>query len=245
MLSSNRSAHNPGTEGGKSGRRVGTRGCEFNKCQGETKKVELPLLKDSDCAPWYSALNFVCVYRPRLRSSERSSRSVSKGIGMEKRVGEMIVLSVLLILSGSAQAATTDCSSALTSLATCLPYVIGSVSSPSQDCCSALPGVIKATPVCLCQLLGYGSDPSTTVPSSFNQTLATQLPTLCNVSANEDRCPALVAGTPIEAPGASGPAPPPSAGGPGGPPSSAASLLSSLTIVLGCVAVAFFASPLL
>lgn len=94
---------------------------------------------------------------------------------------------------------TVDCSNEFTSLQSCFAYVTGNdTTPPSASCCSALGTVVTNKPVCLCQLLqtvGSG-DPTT---SGINATRALDLPSVCKVTADVSKCPALL-GQPVASP---------------------------------------------
>ncbi|KAL2649472.1 hypothetical protein R1flu_017600 [Riccia fluitans] len=164
---------------------------------------------------------------------------------MARGMGALLVLSVIFVLSGSGEAqspATSDCTPSLVKLAPCLQFVQGKQDLPPDTCCTALGSIVASAPACLCILIGYGdSKQSFPVPQGFNQTLAKELPGLCKVSANEEKCPALVGGAPMASPPvAMGPAPPPTAGGPS--TNKGSSLVFSLTLLVSCIAAALFHS---
>ncbi|KAL3701453.1 hypothetical protein R1sor_019475 [Riccia sorocarpa] len=161
---------------------------------------------------------------------------------MAGRMVALLALSMILGLSGFGNAQTisaADCTPSLVQIAPCLSFVQGKSQTPSEPCCTALGGVITNNPTCLCYLIGYGGSKNAP-PATFNQTLAKELPSMCNLSANEEKCPALVGGAPLPSPPvASGPAPPPTAGGQG---SSATSVVASVSLLLSCAAAALFHS---
>ncbi|CAA7043184.1 unnamed protein product [Microthlaspi erraticum] len=81
---------------------------------------------------------------------------------------------------------TATCSSMLLSLAPCGPFVQGFVQLPAQPCCDGLNQIYSQQPTCLCQFLNNTSALSPAFP--INQTLALQLPPLCNIPANSSSC---------------------------------------------------------
>ncbi|CAH8359382.1 unnamed protein product [Eruca vesicaria subsp. sativa] len=81
---------------------------------------------------------------------------------------------------------TATCSSMLLSLAPCGPFVQGFVQLPAQPCCDSLNQIYSQQPTCLCLLLNNTSTLSPAFP--INQTLALQLPPLCNLPANSSSC---------------------------------------------------------
>ncbi|KAJ4769693.1 Bifunctional inhibitor/lipid-transfer protein/seed storage 2S albumin superfamily protein [Rhynchospora pubera] len=72
-------------------------------------------------------------------------------------------------------------SSAVTSLAPCLGYLMGSSSSPSTACCSLISSLLSSQSPCLCSMLQGGLNPLGFV---FNQTQAISLPSICNMPSN-------------------------------------------------------------
>ncbi|XP_072957614.1 non-specific lipid transfer protein GPI-anchored 5-like [Typha angustifolia] len=96
--------------------------------------------------------------------------------------GILVCLVAVIALTLSAYGAsgqTSNCTSAIISLAPCLNYITGNSSTPSSSCCSQLATVVQFEPLCLCPVLNGGL-------SSFgitvNQTLALALPGACKVS---------------------------------------------------------------
>ncbi|KAH0875836.1 hypothetical protein HID58_073198 [Brassica napus] len=81
---------------------------------------------------------------------------------------------------------TATCSSMLLSLAPCGPFVQGFVQLPAQPCCDGLNQIYSQQPTCLCLFLNNTSTLSPAFP--INQTLALQLPPLCNIPANSSSC---------------------------------------------------------
>ncbi|VVA95206.1 unnamed protein product [Arabis nemorensis] len=101
---------------------------------------------------------------------------------------------------------TATCASRLLSLAPCGPFVQGFVQLPAQTCCDGLNQIYSQEPTCLCLFLNNTSTLSPAFP--INQTLALQLPPLCNIPANSSSCSSSPGG---EAPSVSSSvAPPPS-----------------------------------
>ncbi|KFK41828.1 hypothetical protein AALP_AA2G176700 [Arabis alpina] len=81
---------------------------------------------------------------------------------------------------------TATCASRLLSLAPCGPFVQGFVQLPAQSCCDGLNQIYSQEPTCLCLFLNNTSNLSPAFP--INQTLALQLPPLCNIPANSSTC---------------------------------------------------------
>lgn len=73
-----------------------------------------------------------------------------------------------------------DCTSALLSLADCLPFVEegSKVTKPEQQCCSGLKKVVKKEVACLCEAFKGSSN----FGVSINMTKALTLPSACGVS---------------------------------------------------------------
>ncbi|KAF5733994.1 putative Bifunctional inhibitor/lipid-transfer protein/seed storage 2S albumin superfamily protein [Tripterygium wilfordii] len=71
----------------------------------------------------------------------------------------------------------TNCASRLLPLTPCAPFVQGTAPLPEQSCCDNLSLLYSHQPSCLCLLLGDAA--TNTFP--INQTLALQLPVLCNI----------------------------------------------------------------
>ncbi|EOA34395.1 hypothetical protein CARUB_v10021923mg [Capsella rubella] len=78
------------------------------------------------------------------------------------------------------------CASRLLSLAPCGPFVQGFVQLPAQPCCDSLNQIYSQEATCLCLFLNNTSTLSPAFP--INQTLALQLPPLCNIPANSSSC---------------------------------------------------------
>ncbi|KAI3783053.1 hypothetical protein L2E82_13115 [Cichorium intybus] len=89
-----------------------------------------------------------------------------------------IVLVVMVMVWGGAQAQSSTCTNTLMGLASCLNFVTGNSSTPSPSCCSQLSTVVQSQPRCLCSLLN-GNAPNIGV--TINQTLALNLPGACKV----------------------------------------------------------------
>ncbi|CAN8234945.1 unnamed protein product [Cochlearia groenlandica] len=101
----------------------------------------------------------------------------------------LISLSPIFLRLAFAQAqggTTATCASMLLSLAPCGPFVQGFVQLPAQPCCDGLNQIYSQEPTCLCLFLNNTSNLSPAFP--INQTLALQLPPLCNVPANSSTC---------------------------------------------------------
>ncbi|CAA3028427.1 non-specific lipid-transfer protein-like protein At2g13820 [Olea europaea var. sylvestris] len=89
----------------------------------------------------------------------------------------ILVLSFTL-LGGSMAQSSTNCTSTLMTLSSCLSYVTGNSSTPSSSCCSSLGNVVQSQPRCLCPLLnGAGLS----FGLNINQTYALALPSACSV----------------------------------------------------------------
>lgn len=109
----------------------------------------------------------------------------------------MCISAMMLVIAQPASPAAADCSVPFSNLAPCLDYVnSNSSATPSQSCCTAFATTQAQQPVCLCQLQQAFADP-TTAPG--NITRAAAIPTLCKVTVDYTKCPALL-GTPIPAP---------------------------------------------
>jgi hypothetical protein len=72
-------------------------------------------------------------------------------------------------------------SSAVTSLAPCVGYLIGNTSSPSTGCCDLISSLLTSQSPCLCSMLKSGLGPLGFV---FSQTQAMSLPSVCNMPTN-------------------------------------------------------------
>ncbi|KAF3325184.1 Bifunctional inhibitor/lipid-transfer protein/seed storage 2S albumin superfamily protein [Carex littledalei] len=72
-------------------------------------------------------------------------------------------------------------SSAVTSLAPCVGYLIGNTSAPSTGCCDLVSSLLTSQTPCLCSMLKSGLGPLGFV---FNQTQAMTLPSICNMPTN-------------------------------------------------------------
>ncbi|XP_009106045.1 protein YLS3 [Brassica rapa] len=95
-------------------------------------------------------------------------------------------ISLQLVFAQVPGTTTATCSSMLLSLAPCGPFVQGFVQLPAQPCCDGLNQIYSQQPTCLCLFLNNTSTLSPAFP--INQTLALQLPPLCNVPANASSC---------------------------------------------------------
>ncbi|KAL9311668.1 putative bifunctional inhibitor/plant lipid transfer protein/seed storage helical [Arabidopsis thaliana] len=116
----------------------------------------------------------------------------------------LISLSAFFLRMVLAQVPAT-CASRLLSLAPCGPFVQGFALLPAQPCCDSLNQIYSQEATCLCLFLNNTSTLSPAFP--INQTLALQLPPLCNIPANSSTC----SSSPGEAPSdSSSVAPPPS-----------------------------------
>ncbi|XP_024007783.1 protein YLS3 [Eutrema salsugineum] len=95
-------------------------------------------------------------------------------------------LTFLQVVLAQVPGTTATCASMLLSLAPCGPFVQGFVQLPAQPCCDGLNQVYSQDPTCLCLLLNNTSTLSPAFP--INQTLALQLPPLCNMPASSSSC---------------------------------------------------------
>ncbi|CAJ2657107.1 unnamed protein product [Trifolium pratense] len=84
-----------------------------------------------------------------------------------------------------------ECTSQLTGLASCLPYVEGQGKSPAPDCCGGLKTLLKTNKKCLCLIIKDRNDPDLG-GIVINVTLALNLPTVCNAPVNISKCPELL-----------------------------------------------------
>ncbi|ESQ39060.1 hypothetical protein EUTSA_v10001638mg [Eutrema salsugineum] len=83
-----------------------------------------------------------------------------------------------------------ECTEQLVGMATCLPYVQGQAKSPTPDCCSGLKQVINSDKKCLCVIIQDRNDPD--LGLQINVSLALALPSVCHVTADVTKCPALL-----------------------------------------------------
>ncbi|ESQ39059.1 hypothetical protein EUTSA_v10001634mg [Eutrema salsugineum] len=83
-----------------------------------------------------------------------------------------------------------ECTEQLVGLATCLPYVQEQAKSPTPDCCSGLKQVINSDKKCLCVIIQDRNDPD--LGLKINVSLALALPSVCHVTADVTKCPALL-----------------------------------------------------
>jgi hypothetical protein len=110
-----------------------------------------------------------------------------------------VVAPALSPVSEGPTGADVDCSTSITELQTCLPYVQISTGPPPAlpaSCCTALSSVQQSEPVCLCELL---SQLNNSAQYGINGTKALGLPKDCNVDADYNKCPALL-GSPVSSP---------------------------------------------
>ncbi|KAH9575708.1 hypothetical protein CY35_01G124900 [Sphagnum magellanicum] len=141
-----------------------------------------------------------------------------------------VVAPALPPVSEGPTGADVDCSTPITELQACLPYVQISTGPPPAlpaACCTALSSVQQSKPVCLCELL---SQLNNSAQFGINGTKALGLPKDCNVDANYNECPALL-GSPVSSPAAAvAPATSPGPVGAAVPPSSPAAAASGVTL---------------
>ncbi|CAI0465909.1 unnamed protein product [Linum tenue] len=88
----------------------------------------------------------------------------------------IVLLTMQLLWPGGSRAQSPDCSTALTTLTPCLPYITDKSSTPEENCCTKLKDVVSSSPLCLCQVV----DGSFGV-SGINRTRAMELPAACNL----------------------------------------------------------------
>ncbi|XP_019094038.1 PREDICTED: non-specific lipid-transfer protein-like protein At5g64080 [Camelina sativa] len=110
------------------------------------------------------------------------------------------------------------CASRLLSLAPCGPFVQGFVQLPAQPCCDSLNQIYSQEANCLCLFLNNTSTLSPAFP--INQTLALQLPPLCNIPANSSSCSSSSSTAPGGVPSDSSSVAPPPSSSVAPPPSS-------------------------
>ncbi|URD87827.1 Non-specific lipid-transfer protein-like protein [Musa troglodytarum] len=81
-----------------------------------------------------------------------------------------------------------DCSSVVSSLLDCLPYVTNGsdTASPSKACCAGVATVVTQSPVCICQSL----DEASNLGIALNITRVVGLPVACSVRAPKVHCDA-------------------------------------------------------
>ena len=130
--------------------------------------------------------------------------------------GGMGVVAALWVLSCAAMVASAakappqavDCSVPFNDLMPCIEFVNSNSSAPpSAACCAAFSTTQKERPECLCQLQQAFADPAT---APGNVTRAVEIPVLCKVAVDYNKCPALLGLAPASAPApAHSPAPPP------------------------------------
>ncbi|KAG8370230.1 hypothetical protein BUALT_Bualt14G0095400 [Buddleja alternifolia] len=91
-------------------------------------------------------------------------------------IGTMLIALTVLSTGVMAQS---GCTSVLIGMASCLNYVSGTATTPSSSCCSALANVVQTQPRCLCAIVNGGGN---SLGVSINQTLALDLPRVCQVA---------------------------------------------------------------
>ncbi|XP_049374515.1 non-specific lipid transfer protein GPI-anchored 5-like isoform X1 [Solanum verrucosum] len=99
----------------------------------------------------------------------------SKGIAI---ICMALVPIIMTMISVQVAMAQSDCTSTLTTMASCLSFVTGSAKTPSASCCSALSGVLQSKPRCLCVIVNGGGS---SLGVQINQTQALALPSACNL----------------------------------------------------------------
>lgn len=100
-------------------------------------------------------------------------------------VGLMVAASAVAASPGKVAAAE-DCSSVLTDLLDCLPYVSNgsNTSSPSAGCCIGVADVVIGSPACICDALKQARE----LGVELNTSRVLGLPAACDVKAPEMRC---------------------------------------------------------
>ncbi|KAK8956665.1 hypothetical protein KSP39_PZI000511 [Platanthera zijinensis] len=86
----------------------------------------------------------------------------------------MITTVELMSMYGHAQSS--DCTSTIVGLSSCLNYITGSTDTPSVPCCTQLVKVVQSAPRCLCTVLNGGASQFGVI---INQTRALALPGAC------------------------------------------------------------------
>lgn len=109
-----------------------------------------------------------------------------KSMAAAMAVGLMVAACAVAV-SGGKVAAAEDCSSALTDLLDCLPYVTdgSDTSSPSAGCCIGVADVVIGSPACICDVLKQARE----LGVALNTSRVLDLPAACAVKAPEMRCP--------------------------------------------------------
>ncbi|XP_031477231.1 non-specific lipid transfer protein GPI-anchored 14-like [Nymphaea colorata] len=79
-----------------------------------------------------------------------------------------------------------ECTTPLTTLLPCLPYVQGQAKVPTQDCCGGMQNVLDTNRKCLCILIKDRNNPQLGI--EFNATLALRVPDFCKIPANITEC---------------------------------------------------------
>ncbi|ERN00985.1 hypothetical protein AMTRI_Chr04g250490 [Amborella trichopoda] len=97
----------------------------------------------------------------------------------------------LLLMASAGTADQAECATRVLMLAPCLPYVQGMFPSPARACCDGLARLNNEDPKCICVLLQEGSSMMAGFPA-VNQTLALNLPILCQLHVDISRCPELL-----------------------------------------------------
>ncbi|RWW32008.1 hypothetical protein GW17_00003351 [Ensete ventricosum] len=111
---------------------------------------------------------------------------------MESKLARLALVAGLMAvyaLSVSAAVAApppADCSSVVSSLLDCLPYVTNGsdTASPSKECCAGVASVVSQSPVCICQSL----DEASNLGIALNITRVLGLPVACSVRAPKVHC---------------------------------------------------------
>ncbi|CAN6439276.1 unnamed protein product [Victoria cruziana] len=80
----------------------------------------------------------------------------------------------------------TECTTPLTTMAPCLPYVQEQAAVPTKDCCGGMQHVLDVNKKCLCLLVKDSSNPKLGI--KFNVTLALRVPEFCKIPANITEC---------------------------------------------------------
>lgn len=96
----------------------------------------------------------------------------------------LFIASTVQSQNSSSGPSISQCGTGLMPLAPCAPFVQGRTSNPGVSCCVNLRQVYDQQTACLCLLLN-----ETTLSSiPINQTLALQLPALCNLQVDRSTC---------------------------------------------------------
>eukprot|EP01018_Ginkgo_biloba_P038676 Gb_11754 [translate_table: standard] len=129
-------------------------------------------------------------------------------MGKNRWMGGFVVVLMVAGVVAQAPAPSSDCTSAITSLAPCLSYVSSGSNdtTPGKECCTALSTVVSTRVLCLCQVLSTNN----TLGLPINRTRALALPSACNVKTPSiSQCSAASGNAPGAAPAAGSASSPP------------------------------------